>query len=59
LKEGGHGASRDIVAVNAGAALVVAGVARTLREGAEFAEEAIGSGAAKKKLEEMVKYVSK
>jgi len=57
--EGGHGASRDIVAVNAGAALVVAGVARTLREGAEFAEEAIGSGAAKKKLEEMVKYVSK
>jgi len=45
--------------VNAGAALVVAGVARTLREGAEFAEEAIGSGAAKKKLEEMVKYVSK
>src|SRR5437773_853928 len=57
--DGGQGASRDIVAVNAGAALVVTGVARTLREGAEFAEEAIRCGAAKKKLEEMVKYVSK
>ena len=57
--DGGQGASRDIVAVNAGAALVVTGVARTLREGAEFAEEAIRRGAAKKKLEEMVKYVSK
>ena len=57
--DGGQGASRDIVAVNAGAALVVTGVARTLREGAEFAAEAIRSGAAKKKLEEMVKYVSK
>ena len=57
--EGRQGASRDIVAVNAGAALVVTGVARTLREGAEFAEEAIRCGAAKKKLEEMVKYVSK
>src|SRR5437879_2192728 len=56
--EGRQGASRDIVAVNAGAALLVTRVARTLREGAEFAAEAIRSGAAKKKLEEMVKYVS-
>jgi anthranilate phosphoribosyltransferase len=54
--EGELGAPLDIVAVNAAAALVVTGVAKTLREGAEIASEAIESGAAMKKLEEMVKY---
>lgn len=54
--DGAPGARADIVAANAGAALLVTGVARTLREGAEIAGEAIRSGAAKKKLEEMTKY---
>ncbi len=53
--EGEQGAGRDIVAVNAAAALVVTGVAKTLGEGAQIAGEAIRSGAAKEKLEEMVK----
>jgi anthranilate phosphoribosyltransferase len=46
-------APRDIVLMNAGAALVVAGVAKTLREGAAMAREAIQSGSAEKKLMEM------
>src|SRR5215475_3238590 len=54
--EGEPGAPADIVAVNAGAALLVTGVAKTLREGAEIAGEAIRGGAAKKKLEELTKF---
>lgn len=54
--EGELGACLDIVAVNAGAALLVAGVSNTLKEGAEVAREIIQNGIAKKKLEEMVKY---
>jgi anthranilate phosphoribosyltransferase len=46
-------APRDIVLINAGAALVVAGVAKTLQEGATMAREAIQSGSAEKKLKEM------
>ncbi|MBS1842711.1 MAG: anthranilate phosphoribosyltransferase [Acidobacteria bacterium] len=54
--EGERGACRDIVAMNAGAALLVTGNAKTLREGAESAAEAMRSGAAKKKLEELANY---
>jgi anthranilate phosphoribosyltransferase len=41
-----HGPRRDVVALNAGAALVVAGRADTIRQGAELAIETIRSGAA-------------
>ena len=41
-----HGARRDVVALNAGAALVVAGRADTIRQGVELASETIRSGAA-------------
>ncbi len=41
-----RGARRDIVLLNAGAALVVAGLAPTLGEGLERAAEAVDSGAA-------------
>jgi anthranilate phosphoribosyltransferase len=44
-------ARRDIVVMNASAALVAAGVADDFREGAERAEQAIVSGAAAAKLE--------
>jgi len=57
--DGEPGAPADIVAVNAGAALLVTGVAKTLREGAEIADEAVKSGTTKRKLEEMVKYGSR
>jgi anthranilate phosphoribosyltransferase len=53
---GESGANRDIVAINAGAALVVTGIAKSLREGAEIAGEVIRSGVAKRKLEEMIRF---
>ncbi|MDO5656943.1 MAG: anthranilate phosphoribosyltransferase [Paracoccus sp. (in: a-proteobacteria)] len=50
LLGGERGAYRDAVLLNAGAALVIAGVASDLREGAERAAEAIDSGKAQAKL---------
>jgi anthranilate phosphoribosyltransferase len=44
------GARRDIVVVNAAAALVAAGVAGDFREGAELAGRTLVSGAAEEKL---------
>ena len=52
--EGRLPAARDIVAFNAGASLYVAGVAASLREGVELALDTIGSGAARRKLDEFV-----
>jgi anthranilate phosphoribosyltransferase len=49
------GAARDIVALNAGAAIYVAGRAATFEDGVEAAFEAIKSGAARAKLDEFVK----
>ena len=51
---GKRGARRDIVVMNAAAALVVAGRAEDSREGARRAAEAIDSGEARRKLEELV-----
>ncbi len=53
--EGRAGVARDIVALNAGAAIYVAGRAPTFGEGVEAAFEAIKSGAARAKLDEFVK----
>jgi len=54
LFDGETGAYRDIVALNAGAALVVAGKAGELREGVTMATTASDSGAAKAKLEKLI-----
>ena len=48
------GPAADIVALNAGAAIYVAGIADTLSQGVEMAQDAIGSGIAKDKLAELV-----
>ena len=48
------GARADIVALNAGAALYVSGVAASVREGVAMAREAMASGAALRKLEELI-----
>ena len=48
------GAPRDIVQLNAGAAIYVAGLANTLEEGVAKADSVIASGAAKAKLDQLV-----
>jgi anthranilate phosphoribosyltransferase len=48
------GAARDIVALNAGASIYVAGLARTLPEGVQLALSTIASGAARRKVDEFV-----
>jgi anthranilate phosphoribosyltransferase len=50
---GEKGAARDIVVLNSGAALVVAGVAADLKDGVSRAAAAIDSRAAQQKLDEM------
>jgi anthranilate phosphoribosyltransferase len=49
-----RGPKRDIVLLNAGAALFVAGASRTIRDGWDLAAELIDSGKVKRKLEELV-----
>jgi anthranilate phosphoribosyltransferase len=48
------GAARDIVALNAGASIYVAGLAATMAEGVKKAQDALASGAARKKLDAFV-----
>ncbi|MEL6736512.1 MAG: anthranilate phosphoribosyltransferase [Pseudomonadota bacterium] len=52
--DGEHGAYRDIVLMNAGAGLLVAGIAATLSQGAKLAADAIDTGAAKDRLAKLV-----
>jgi anthranilate phosphoribosyltransferase len=54
LFDGERGAYRDIVLLNAGAALIVAGAARHIRDGVAMAAQALDSGAAKAKLEALI-----
>jgi anthranilate phosphoribosyltransferase len=56
ILEGEAGARRDVVVVNAAAALVVAGVAPDFRAGAELAAESLRSGAAREKLAALVEF---
>ena len=53
--DGKAGAPRDIVLLNAGAALFVAGRADSVRDGIQSAAQAIDSGAARAALEKMVR----
>ena len=52
------GAKRDIVLMNAGAALYTYGVTETLKEGIQKAAEVIDNGSALAKLEEFVKFTN-
>ena len=52
--EGRKGAPRDVVLLNAGAAIFVGGVARSLGEGVEAASDSIDSGRARRKLRDLV-----
>ncbi len=53
LLHGENGAYRDVVLLNSAAALIIAGKASTLREGAALAAAAIDDGRAKKALEKL------
>ncbi len=52
------GAKRDIVLMNAGAALYIYGIADTLAEGIQKAAEAIDNGSALAKLDEFIKFTN-
>lgn len=56
---GKDGARRNIVVLNAAAALVVGRLARNLREGVARAQEAIDSGTAARKLQELVAFTQR
>lgn len=54
--ENSEGAARDVVALNAGASIYVAGLAETLADGVKLAQSAIASGAARKRLDQFVNF---
>jgi anthranilate phosphoribosyltransferase len=54
LLDGEQGAYRDIVTLNAGAALMVAGQAKDIKEGVALAAAALDSGAARAKLADLI-----
>ncbi len=56
--DGKAGPARDIVTLNAGASIYVAGFAKSIGEGIENAKYQISSGAAKRKLEELVSFTN-
>src|SRR5262245_19814557 len=56
--EGRPGAARDAVAVNAGAAIYVSGLADSLETGVERASALLASGAAQRKLDELVRFTN-
>jgi anthranilate phosphoribosyltransferase len=58
ILEGEPGPRRDVVLLNAGAALAAGGVAESVGEGMVLAGQSIDSGAAKAKLETLVAYTN-
>ncbi|MEZ5595553.1 MAG: anthranilate phosphoribosyltransferase, partial [Pseudomonadales bacterium] len=55
---GEPGPAHDIVALNAGAAIYVSGVANSMANGVEMARDAIAAGLAQEKLDELVRITS-
>jgi len=58
LKGEEKGAKRNIVLMNAAAAIYAAGKAKDLKQGFKLAAESVDSGVANKKLEELVKFTN-
>lgn len=59
ILDGERGARRDIVTLNAGAALFAADAVRSLEEGLEQARESLDSGAARQKLDALIEATAK
>ncbi len=58
ILSGEKGPKRDVVVINAAAALVAAGIAKDFQDGVLRAEEAIDSGAAKDKKDALVRFTN-
>jgi len=58
ILDGEKGPKRDMVLINASAALVAAGYSKDFNEGVKLGEEIIDSGKAKKKLEELIEFTN-
>ncbi|MDD5019751.1 MAG: anthranilate phosphoribosyltransferase [Candidatus Omnitrophica bacterium] len=58
ILKGMEGPERDIVVLNAGCGLYVAGKANTIKDGMRLAEESVDSGAAIKKLNKLIEYTN-
>jgi anthranilate phosphoribosyltransferase len=56
ILKGEKGPQRDVVLLNAGAALYVSGLVQSIREGIELAKTSIDSGAAYEKLQSLVQF---
>jgi anthranilate phosphoribosyltransferase len=54
--DGDKGGARDIVVLNAAAALMAAGMARGFEEGIRLASESIDSGAARRKIDDLIRF---
>ena len=59
ILEGKQGPKKDIVLMNASAALVAGGAASDFKQGVEMARESIDSGKAKDKLERLIEFTNK
>jgi anthranilate phosphoribosyltransferase len=51
-----RGAIRDLLVLNAAAQLYVANVAASLAQGVQLAQEAVASGAAQRRLEQLIAF---
>jgi anthranilate phosphoribosyltransferase len=56
ILEGKKGPQRDVVVINAAAAIYVSGTAQDFREAISLAENSINSGQALQKLDELIAY---
>jgi anthranilate phosphoribosyltransferase len=56
ILSGAAGAKRDVVLINAGAALMAGGKADTIQSGIDMASQAIDSGKAAEKLDALIEY---
>ncbi len=56
--DGEKGPPRDIVALNAGAAIYVSGISESIKDGVGLAQRVIDSGDAKKKLQQLIDYTN-
>jgi len=59
ILKGGKGPKRDIVVLNAAAAITASGMAKDIKEGVRLAEESIDSGKALEKLERLIEITNR